>query len=146
MSKNFVPVDIDMILVSIYNSCNADNKICINDADFFEDAFESPFDAAWAVSLSGRWTWSDDFVCFDAEGHLTSFSHWDDENSPIDLDELDISQLIQSLKKCKKDRYVVNNIPRAIHDALDVHCPLLEEEEDEEEERWQDLFDGYFCQ
>ena len=120
MSKNYVEVDIDMILVSIYKSCeeNEDNKIAYNDADFFNNSFDSPFDAAWAVSISGKWKWNDDFVYFDDEGNLTSFSRWDDETSPIDLDKLDISRLINNLKRCKKDRYVVNNIPRAIHDAL----------------------------
>ena len=115
--SNYVDVDMDMILVSLYNSCNKYNKIAYNDENFFE-LFDSPFDAAWAVSISGKWAWNDDFVCFDEEGHLTSFTHWDDENSPITADKLDISQLINSLKRCKKDRHVVNNIPRAIHDAL----------------------------
>ena len=33
-------------------------------------------------------------------------------------DKLDICQLISSLKKMSQKRYVVDNIPRAIHDAL----------------------------
>ena len=120
MKKNYVPVDVDMVLISIYNSCeeNEGNKIAYNDENFFDSTFDSPFDAAWSVSLSGKWCWSDDFVYFDSEGHLTSFSHWDDENSPIDLDKLDINQLISSLKKMSQKRYVVNDISRAIHEAL----------------------------
>ena len=117
MSKNLVDVNMDMVLISIYNSLY-DDKVSFNDADFFNEEFDNPFDAAWAVSLSGKWTWSDDFVYFDENGYLTSFNHWDDENSPINLDKLDISQLINSLKKWHKNRYVVDNIPKAIHDAL----------------------------
>ena len=118
MSKNYyVDVDMDMIFISIYNSQEEDNKISYNDVDFFNNTFENSYDAAWAVSISGKWAWSDDFVFFDDEGYLTSFNHWDDENSPINLDKLGISQLINSLKKQHKNGYV-NNIPRAIHDAL----------------------------
>ena len=106
----------DMVLISIYNA-QAENKIYVNDVDFFNNTFENPYDAAWSVSLSKRWRWSDDYVYFDEEGYITSFSHWDDENSPIDIDKLDICQLISSLKKWHKKR-VVNDIPRAIHDAL----------------------------
>ena len=117
--KNEIDVNIDMVLISIYNANAQDSeKIYVNDADFFANTFDNSYDAAWAVSLSGKWQWADDYVCFDEEGYLTSFSHWDDENSPIDLDKLDINQLISSLKKMSQKRYVVDNIPRAIHDAL----------------------------
>ena len=114
--KDYVEVDMDMLLVSLYNR-GAENKIFINDEDFINNTFDDSYSAAWAVSLSGRWRRTDDFVYFDSEGYLTSFSHWDDERSPINLDKLDISQLINSLKKRQK-RYAVNSIPRAIHDAL----------------------------
>ena len=118
MSKNYVDVDMDMVLISIYNAQIEDNKISYNDKDFFESTFENKYDAAWAVSISGKWTWSDDFVFFGEDGNITSFNHWNDERSPIDLDKLDISQLINNLKKQQKKRYVVDNIPKAIHDAL----------------------------
>ena len=100
------------------------NKIFLNNKEFFENSFENPYDAAWAVSLSGKWSWKDDFVCFDKQGYLTSFSRWDDDNSPIDIDKIDVDNLIRSLqdlqeeKSPHKNRYVVDNIPRAIHDAL----------------------------
>ena len=116
--KTYVDVNMDMVLISIYNSSSEDNKIYVNDADFFADTFESAYDAAWAVSLSGQWNWADDYAYFDEDGYITSFTHWDDENSPIDLDKLDICQLISSLKKWHKKEYIVNNIPSAIHDAL----------------------------
>ena len=114
---NEVDMEMDMVLISIYNA-QAENKIRFNNEDFFNSIFVCPYDAAWAVSLSGKWRRSDDYVYFDAEGCITSFSHWDDENSPIDLDKLDICQLIRNLKKWHKNRDVVNNIPKAIHDAL----------------------------
>ena len=116
--KNEVELDMDTVLVSIYNA-QASEKIYVNGVDFFNNTFDSSYDAAWSVSLSGKWTWSDDFVYFDEDGYLTSFSHWDDKNSPIDLDKLDIGSLINSLKKWHKKKYVVNDIPRAIHDALE---------------------------
>ena len=117
--KNEIDVNIDMVLISIYNANAQDSeKIYVNDADFFANTFDSSYNAAWSVSLSGKWNWADDYVYFGEDGYLTSFSHWDDENSPIDLDKLDINQLISSLKKMSQKRYVVDNIPRAIHDAL----------------------------
>ena len=116
--KNEVDMNMDMVLISIYNANTEENKIYVNDADFFENTFENKYDAAWAVSLSGKWRWTDDYVCFDEEGYISSFTHWDDEGSPIDLDKLDICQLIEGLKKWHKKRYVVNNIPKAIHESL----------------------------
>ena len=110
----------DAIIVSLWDAYleaeGDDNKISLNNKEFFENSFTNAYDAAWAVSLSGKWTWSDDYVYFDGEGLLTSFSHWDDETSPIDLDKLDICQLVNKLKKCHR-RYV-DNIPMAIQDAL----------------------------
>ena len=118
--KTEIDMNMDMVLISIYNAQNdTDNKIYVNDADFFENSFDNSYDAAWAVSLSGRWSWTDEFVYFNDEGYITSFSHWDDERSPINLDKLDICQLINSLKRWHKKRYVVNDIPRAIHEALE---------------------------
>ena len=114
--KNYVELNMDTILVSLYNSGEENNKIYVNDKDFFANTFESEYDAAWAVSLSGKWAWSDDYVYFDNDGYITSFSHWDDETSPID--KIDINDLIQNIKKQHKNGYVVNNVPRAIHDAL----------------------------
>ena len=122
--KNYndgIEVDLDTVLVSLWNAYieaeGYGNKISFNDKGFFENNFESPYDAAWAVSLSGGWRWSDDYVYFDEDGYLTSFSHWDDDSSPINLDKLDICQLINSLKKWQKKEQD-NNISRAIHDAL----------------------------
>ena len=116
--KNSIDMNMDMVLISIYNA-QADEKIYVNDKDFFINTFDNSYDAAWAVSLSGKWCWSDDFVYFDEEGNLTSFSHWDDERSPINIDKIDVGHLIDGLKNFhNKQGCVVNNIPRAIHDAL----------------------------
>ena len=87
------------------------NKIFLNDEEFFSHMFDNQYDVARAISLSKSWVWSDDYVYFDKDGYITSFSHWDDEKSPIDLDRLDI------LIKNKKKRYV-NNISRSISEAL----------------------------
>ena len=107
--KNYndeIEVDLDTVLVSLWNAYieaeGYGNKISFNDKGFFEKNFENSYDAAWAVSLSGGWRWTDTFVYFDEDGYLTSFSHWDDERSPIDIDKLDICQLINSLKKWHK--------------------------------------------
>ena len=114
--KNRVKIDEDIILVAAWNKYIAekggDNKICFNNKEFFDNAFKNAYDAAWAVAIS-QWRWADRFVCFDADGCLITFTHWDDENSPIVLNKIDVSSLINLNKK----RYV-NNIPKAIHDAL----------------------------
>lgn len=99
-----------------YNECK--NKICLNNKEFFEKSFNNSYDAAWAATLSGRWDWKDDFVYFGDDGYLTSFSHWDDENSPIDLDKINISPLIDGLKKIPQKNKKEKSISRAIHDAL----------------------------
>ena len=119
--NNGVEFDTDTVIVSLWNAyveCRGEEKISLNNKEFFENSFENSFDAAWAVSLSNKWDWRDEYVYFNGEGYLTSFSHWDDERSPIDLDKLDISQLIDDLKKWHKKDNSISNIPRAIHDAL----------------------------
>ena len=118
-------IDVYMIIISLWNayleSEQQDSlKVFPNNWEFFEKKINNAYDAAMAVSLSGRWSWSDSFVYFDEDGYLTSFSRLDDESCPIDLDKIDIDYLIRSLQDLKnmKKRYVVNNIPKAIHDAL----------------------------
>ena len=114
---NAVEIDMDTIVVSLWNyAAEEDNRIYFNDPGFFENFFENAYDAAWAVSI-GNWCRTDSFVCFDGEGCLVSFTHWDDDKSPIDIDKLDISQLINRLRK--RNRYTVNSIPEAIHNALE---------------------------
>ena len=99
-----VRIDEDYILVAAWNKYisfngGVENKISLNDKGFFDNNFNNPYDAAWAASI-GDWRWSDRFVYFDEGGYLTSFTHWDDKNSPIDMDKIkiDISNLINALK------------------------------------------------
>ena len=118
-----VKADLDALIIAMWNKYKeykGGYKIFLNNKEFFKNTFNNAYDAAWAVS-SGDWRWSDRFIYFDSEGDLSSFCHWDDDNSPIDIDKIDVSHLINGLKRCGKEndkRYVVNNIPRAIHDAL----------------------------
>ena len=118
-----VEISVDALIVAMWNKYieykGEDNKIFSNSKEFFENSFENAYDAAWAVSLSDKWNCTDDYVCFDEDGYLTSFVHWDDENSPIDPDKLDLSQLIDGLKNLKKwHKKRQGSIAIAIHDAL----------------------------
>ena len=114
--ENFEIFEVDNILIPMWNGyideIGYGEKIFHNGAEFFRK-FETPYDAAWAVSI-GDWRRTDEYVCFNGEGLLISFQHWNDENSPLDMSRL--SNWLQT--KIGKKRYVVNSIPRAIHDAL----------------------------
>lgn len=99
-----VEIDGDMILVAAWNEYidhydNGGEKIDSNNEEFFENFFANKYDAAWAVSMNDKWDRTDRFVYFSLDAHLVSFTHWDDERSPIDIDKIDISNLINSLKK-----------------------------------------------
>ena len=118
-----VTISVDALIVSMWNKYSedkgGDKKIYVYNKEFFENAFENSYDAAWAVSLSGKWDLADDYVCFDEDGYLTSFSRCDDKNSTIDPDKLDLSQLIDGLKNLKKwHKKRQGSIAIAIHDAL----------------------------
>lgn len=120
-----IRVDLNAMVVALWNKYlefegRGENKISLNNKEFFENSFNNAYDAAWAATISGKWRWSDDYVYFNGEGFITSFSHWDDETSPIDLDKIDVSPLIDGLKKFhkKNKKGYVNNIPKAIHEAL----------------------------
>ena len=122
--KECVEVNFDALIAAVWNKYieykGGYNKIFLNNKEFFKTSFEDKYDAAWAVS-SGDWRWSDSFVFFDSKGNLTSFSHWDDENSPIDMNKIDISHIIDglnSLRQTKDKKGYVNNISPAIHEAL----------------------------
>ena len=117
-----VQINFDTLIAALWNKYidykGGYNKIFLNNREFFENSFENAYDAAWAVS-SGDWRWTDSFVFFNREGYISSFSQWDDENSPIDMDRIDISHLINGLQDLQTNKKMyVNNIPRAIHDAL----------------------------
>lgn len=100
--ENRIEIDADVLIVAAWNEYVRDKggeKIYYNDKEFFENFFENSFDAAWAVSLSGKWDRNDRFIYFNSRGYLTSFTRWNDENSPIDIDKIDYVYLINSLKK-----------------------------------------------
>ena len=115
-----VEISLDLLFVVAWNKLIEEegygNKISLNNKEFFETSFNNLYDVAWATSY-GNYRWADDYVYFNTEGHLISFSHWDDENSPIDIDRIDISSLagLQDLQRQE------NNCPisRAIQKALD---------------------------
>ena len=125
-------IGVDTIAVSIWNSYlelieGKENRIYLNDKDFFVKNFSNEYDAAIAVALSDKWSWTDSFVYFNSKGYLVSFSRWDDKKSPIEFDKTDTSCLIralqdvqskQSKQRNQKNRYTVNSIPEAIHEAL----------------------------
>ena len=127
-----IEIGVDTIVVSIWNSYlelieGKENRISLNDKDFFVKNFSNEYDAAIAASLSDKWCWTDTFVYFDGEGNLVSFSRWDDDNNPINMDKIDVDFLIralqdvqskQSKQRNQKNRYTVNSIPEAIHEAL----------------------------
>ena len=99
-----IRVDANIIVVSLWNAYikeakDKENFISLNNKEFFENSFNNSYDAAWAVSLSDKWCWSDEYVVFGDDGYLTSFSHWDDEKSPIDPNKIGICHLIDGLEK-----------------------------------------------
>ena len=124
-----IRIDNYTIIIALWNAyveAEGGDKISVNDKEFFENSFENAYDAAMATAI-GDWRWTDSFVYVDKDGHIVSFSRFDDERCPIDMDKIDIAYLIRGLqeliqeeeeKSPHKNRYVVNNIPRAIHDAL----------------------------
>ena len=122
-----IRVDGEIILLSLWNSyleTEGENRIYLNDKDFFVKNFKNQYDAAMAVSLSNKWSWTDSFVYFNREGYLVSFSRWDDDNNPINMDKIDVDFLIRALqdvqsKQSKQKNRYDNNISRAIHDALE---------------------------
>ena len=118
-----IQISFDALIMGMWNVYveyeGGDNKIFLNNKEFFENSFDNAYDAAWAATISGRWDWKDAFVCFGDDGYLTSFSHWDDKNSPINLDKIDLSSFIYELQDMQTNKKgYVNSIPRAIHDAL----------------------------
>ena len=122
-----VRIDSYEIIVSMWNAYaegGNKSKVYLNNSDFFEKNFKNKYDAAWAVSI-GDWRWTDDFVYFNEDGHLTSFSRCEDNTCPIEMDKIDIGYLIRALQDIEKDhkkehkKEYDNNISRAIHDALE---------------------------
>ena len=120
-----IQVSFDAFMASLWNAYVEEegqgSKIFPNNKEFFENSFENNYDTACAVSLSDKWKWSDDFVFFNEDRYLVSFSHWDDENSPISLDKVDLRHLIDGIKSIdrREQQEEDNNISRVIHEALE---------------------------
>ena len=118
-----IRIDVDTLIVSLWNNFlhskgERENRIAFNKKKLIENCFENKFDAAMAASL-GNWRWDDRFVYFNSERYLMSFSRLDDETCPIDIDRIDIGFIIRQLQNMQEnDKRYINNIPRAIHDAL----------------------------
>jgi hypothetical protein len=77
-------------VIDIWNEYIQDaghGEISSNDEAFFVDMFISPYDAVLAAAY-GDWNVNDDYVCLDDHENLQSFSHWQDDNSPVDADIL----------------------------------------------------------
>ena len=116
-----VKIDLYALIIYAWNKyveyAGCGNKIFLNNKEFFENSFNNSYDAAWAVALSGKWCWRDEFAYFNDEGYITSFNQWDDKNSPIDLDKIDVGHLIDGLGIWHKKEQE-GSISKAIHDAL----------------------------
>ena len=124
-----IRVDAHIIVVSLWNAYikeakDKENFISLNNKEFFENSFENSYDAAIAVAI-GNWRWTDDFVYFDDEGYLVSFSRCDDETCPIDSDKIDIDYLIRALQDIGKGHKKEHKkeqegcISRAVREALE---------------------------
>ena len=60
--------------------------IYTNNCAFF-NTFFMPFDAVCAV-MHGHYNENDDYVIIDEHDNVQSFTNWDDEKSPVDIDIL----------------------------------------------------------
>ena len=76
-----------------------------NDKSFFDEMFGIAYDAVVAVT-HGDWRQDDNYVVFNGYGHLESFNHWRDYNSPIDIDVIvewlsDNKEKVEELWPCE---------------------------------------------
>lgn len=117
-----VQIDLDAFMVTLWNKYieykgRGENKIFLNDKGFFEGVFKNSYDAACAVAI-GDWRYTDEYVFFNSDGYITSFCHWDDDNSPIDINKIDVHNLFRGLQDLQNLQNKNSVISRAIHDAL----------------------------
>lgn len=79
----------DYAIVSLWNHYvdenGLDERVYLNLPDEINKAFSTPYDVALAMS-HGDWYPTDRHFFFNRFGNLISFNHWDDEQSPIDID------------------------------------------------------------
>lgn len=77
-------------LIEVYNEYASNNgyeRVYDNDALILDDMFTSHYDALRAA-FYGDYSLSHAYFTFDGYGNLQSFEYLDDDNSPIDIEEL----------------------------------------------------------
>lgn len=79
----------DYAIVSLWNHYVDENdlgeRVYLNLPDEINKAFSTPYDVALAIG-HGDWNPTDRHFFLNQFGDLISFNHWDDEQSPIDID------------------------------------------------------------
>ncbi|QGH73792.1 hypothetical protein [Vibrio phage vB_VhaM_VH-8] len=81
---------VDDALINIYNEyadMNKYERINDNDEHTINDLYSSPYDALLAASY-GDYNPNHDYFTYDGYNNLSSFNYADDDNSPIDIEEL----------------------------------------------------------
>ena len=78
-------------IINLWNECVEEksypyNTIYTNNCAFF-NTFFMPFDAVCAV-MHGHYDEDDTHVIIDEHDNVQSFTNWDDEKSPVDIDIL----------------------------------------------------------
>lgn len=75
-------------LVQLWNEyCSGDDYIYQGVEDM-ADLYSEPAAFARAVYFGNVQNWADDYARLNGYGNIVSFNHWDNKNSPIDLDTL----------------------------------------------------------
>lgn len=81
----------DYAIVSLWNRYCEENdlegEIRLNLRRAINECFSTPYDVAMTIGY-GDWNPTDMYFFFNQFGALISFNHWDDEQSPIDIDLL----------------------------------------------------------
>lgn len=85
----------------IINSSNAEivrawNRVCDdyddevfeNEETALEERFSGDVGSALRAAFYGDYRYPDSFCCFNGYGNLVSFDYYDDENSPIDIEQI----------------------------------------------------------
>ena len=81
-------------VINLWNECVAEKSypyntiytIYTNNCAFF-NTFFTPYDAVCAV-MHGHYDEDDNYVIIDEHDNVQSFTNWDDEKSPVDIDIL----------------------------------------------------------
>lgn len=92
-------------VIKLWNECirdndYSDNEVFFNNRVFFNEMFDSAYDAVLSVTY-GDWKERDEYVVFDSHKNAQSFTSWEDMNSPIDADVL-ADWLFENQEKAKE--------------------------------------------